>query len=246
MSELRELSRGLLDLLWPRACAGCEQASQELLCTACQGRLPWIDFEACTLCQQRARAPDADRCWPCAPRRRPLRAGVAGVWFTDAAADWIREFKYESSWQVSLGAQPRARIRAIAQAAAARVPGAAPDALVPMPLHRRRLRARGFNPSLGVARELTRVVQAPVAHALVRTRDTPSQTGLDRRARRRNVTKAFTARGPVPSRVWLVDDVVTTGATLEAAARSLRSAGAREVVGVCLARTPEPESDLRR
>jgi predicted amidophosphoribosyltransferase len=76
---------------------------------------------------------------------------------------------------------------------------------------------------------------------LARLRDTPSQTGLSRRARRRNVRGAFRALGPAPARVWLVDDVVTTGATLWEAARVLRRAGAREVVALCAARTPAPD-----
>ena len=75
---------------------------------------------------------------------------------------------------------------------------------------------------------------------LVRTRDTPTQTGLDRRARARNVAGAFraTTASSLPGRVWLVDDVVTTGATLFEAARALRRVGAGAVVGVCVARTP--------
>jgi predicted amidophosphoribosyltransferase len=70
-------------------------------------------------------------------------------------------------------------------------------------------------------------------------RDTPSQTGLDRRARARNVAGAFRVRrgARIPPRVWLVDDVVTTGATLAEAARVLRRAGARQVAAICAART---------
>ncbi len=80
--------------------------------------------------------------------------------------------------------------------------------------------------------------------ALVRIRDTPSQTGLDRRARRRNVRGAFRPRRGLRSTgpVWLVDDVVTTGATIAEAARALSRAGARPVVGVCVARTKDSGS----
>ena len=180
------------------------------------------------------------RCLPCAARRRPMQACVAGVRFEDDASLWIKRFKYASPWQGSLGASERARIRTLAHATLARAPVRLPDALVPIPLHRRRLRARGFNPSLVIARELARKTGVEVRHALVRTRDTTSQTGLSRSARRRNVANAFAVRGEVPERVWLVDDVVTTGATLEAAAHTLRRAGAKEVVGICLARTPPP------
>ena len=76
-------------------------------------------------------------------------------------------------------------------------------------------------------------------------RDTPSQTGLDRRARRANVRGAFRVRerrAPA-SVVWLVDDVVTTGSTLAECARTLRRAGAQRVVAICIARTPEAREE---
>ena len=100
---------------------------------------------------------------------------------------------------------------------------------------------RGFNPALTVARAVARSAAAPLdATALERVRDTPSQTGLDAAARRRNVRGALRARRSVPPRVWLVDDVITTGATLREAARALRGAGAETVIAVCAARTPRP------
>jgi ComF family protein len=119
------------------------------------------------------------------------------------------------------------------------VPGAAPDLVVPVPLHARRLRERGFSPAAQLARACARAARVPCAPVLLaRRRDTPSQTGLSRAARRRNVAGAFVARAAAPPRVWLVDDVATTGSTLSEAARALRRAGAREVLGVCLAHRP--------
>ncbi len=110
---------------------------------------------------------------------------------------------------------------------------------MPVANHPRRLRARGFNPASELARAIARPIGARLAvGALERVRDTPTQTGLDRAARRRNVRGAFRARAPLPARIWLVDDVVTTGSTLAEAARALRRAGARTVIGLCAARTP--------
>jgi ComF family protein len=112
--------------------------------------------------------------------------------------------------------------------------------VIPVPLHPRRLRERGFNQAALLARGIARSWGVHVAaRALQRVRDTPSQTGLGRRARRRNLAGAFQCRlaSPLPDRVWLVDDVVTTGSTLEEAARVLRRGGARHIAGVCAART---------
>jgi predicted amidophosphoribosyltransferase len=126
---------------------------------------------------------------------------------------------------------------------AARAPGPPPQLVVPVSLHPSRLRSRGFNPAALLARSIARELGAPVdPTALIRVRDTPSQTGLDRSARRRNVRGAFCARPRLlaPPRVWLVDDVVTTGSTVAEAARALRRAGAKSVTAVCAARTPGP------
>ena len=117
---------------------------------------------------------------------------------------------------------------------------------MPVPLHAARLRRRGFNPAAALARDLARASAAPLAFALARVRDTPSQTGLGRAGRRANVRGAFRVSAPSVFRasricarcVWLVDDVVTTGATLEECARALRAAGAVRVVALCAARTP--------
>ena len=153
--------------------------------------------------------------------------------------DWIHAFKYPPRGLRGLAPGPLALAAELAARSARRAPDAAPDLVVPVPLHPRRLRARGFNPALVVARAVARTAAAPLAAtALERVRDTPSQTGLSAAERRRNVRGALRARRAVPARVWLVDDVITTGATLREAARALRAAGARTVVAVCAARTP--------
>lgn len=108
--------------------------------------------------------------------------------------------------------------------------------VVPVPLHRSRRRHRGFNQAADLARRL----QLPVVHALKRVRPTPTQTGLPAAQRHRNVRGAFAlARGMdalAGSIVVLVDDVSTTGATLEACARVLKEAGAIEVRAITAAR----------
>ncbi len=134
----------------------------------------------------------------------------------------------------------RAVVRELARAAAARAPGPPPDWIVPVPLHSRRLRERGFNPAALIARELARTTGAHFEpRLLVRRRYTPSQTGLGREARRRNVEGAFACQPgfAFPGSIWLVDDVVTTRSTLEASGQALRDAGAEQVAAVCLART---------
>jgi ComF family protein len=121
------------------------------------------------------------------------------------------------------------------------LPGAGPDLLVPVPLHRRRERERGYNQALLVARRLERAWGVPVAaDALVRLTATAPQADLDARARRRNVRGAFgVVRAPAIAgrHIVLVDDVLTTGATASECARILSRAGASAVGVLTIART---------
>ncbi|WP_243050402.1 ComF family protein [Dyella sp. RRB7] len=116
-----------------------------------------------------------------------------------------------------------------------------PQLLVPLPLHPARLRQRGYNQALELARPVARTLQVPVRHdLLLRTRATKAQTELGAIARRRNVRGAFAAKPGVawPGHVALLDDVMTTGATLAECARVLRRAGVRRIDVWALARAP--------
>jgi predicted amidophosphoribosyltransferase len=110
--------------------------------------------------------------------------------------------------------------------------------LVPVPLHRRRLRSRGYNQAAAIADALARRVRLPVADRLARSGPSLTQVGRDRAERRAGPAGAIRVRAPqAPPRVLLVDDVVTTGATLAACRAALVPAGAMEVSAVVFART---------
>ncbi len=116
-----------------------------------------------------------------------------------------------------------------------------PDVVVPVPLHAHRLRRRGYDQALELARPLARSLGLPLrADLLERIRATAPQSELDADARHRNLTRAFavTASAPLPAHVALVDDVMTTGATLHAAAKALRKAGVARVDAWVCARVP--------
>jgi ComF family protein len=121
---------------------------------------------------------------------------------------------------------------------AAKVP--LPDLLIPVPLHRERLRERGFNQALELARPLGRRFDIPLdLHSIRRQRETAPQSGLERKARRRNLKGAFILTRELEAKhVALVDDVVTTGSTVSELARMLKRGGVQRVDIWALARTP--------
>jgi ComF family protein len=240
-SKLAEFSRGALELVLPPTCGGCGARidSAAVLCRACDSRLERIPLRACRLCQEIPPRPDGDFCADCGVADSPLRACLAAFQFEGEAAEWIHRFKYPKKGLRGLDPAPASIVAAMLREAASRTPGLRPGLVVPVPLHPHRLRLRGFNPAAELGRSLARECDIPFdAVALCRTRDTPSQTGLDRHARRRNVRGAFRSRPGrhIPEWIWLVDDVVTTTSTLTEAALALRAAGARVVIGLCAAR----------
>jgi ComF family protein len=122
-------------------------------------------------------------------------------------------------------------------------PTALPALILPVPLHRTRLRQRGYNQALELARPLGAALAVPVRHdLLLRTRATAAQSELDAPARRRNVRGAFALRADarLPAHVAILDDVMTTGTTLSECARVLKRAGVARVTAWALARAPMP------
>jgi len=238
----------LVDLLLPPVCAACgrDVARSRPLCPRCWGQLEHIPADLCVACQSlgpaaggRCRACEADR------EARTLDACIAPVFFEGGGARWVRRFKYAGRGLSSLDPGAEAVAAGLVRDAARRLADALPwqaEAVVPVPAHPRRLRERGFSAAAVLARAVSEECRVPLRPELLRRlRHTPSQTGRGVAERRRNVTGAFAALPETPERVWLVDDVVTTAATLGEAARTLRAAGAGQVAAACAARTPRPE-----
>ncbi|MEN8185409.1 MAG: ComF family protein, partial [Myxococcota bacterium] len=229
------------ELLLPPACAGCGRGvGAGPLCSRCDTSLPRIPHGHCALCQAAPPLPGSRCCPACREGSSPLAACLAAAPYAGEVARAVQRFKYPRPGILGMDPAPGALLRSLLGEAAARSPDRG-QLVVPVPQHPARLRRRGFNPAAELARPLARVHGirfAPVA--LERLRDTRSQTGLDRRERGRNVAGAFRVRvgQAIPPLVWLVDDVVTTGATLREAAQALRDAGARNVTALCAARTP--------
>jgi len=242
-------------LPWWRAIDGCPR------CGLADGALPTLDdfdvSDGSTRARERGTnrvgraVPDVDSgsaraCPGCHTEGSALHASQTLLRYVAGPRVWIPRFKHHSSpfgpplasrLAVAFYCAELARVlaRRIAQARLER-----PGLILPIPLHPRRHRLRGFNQSHWIADQIGRVLSVHVAsRTLVRLRNTPAQAFLDARARRTNLAGAFgiRTRAALPSRIWLVDDVLTTGATLESAAETLLGAGVDEVIAITLAAT---------
>ncbi|MBE0598511.1 MAG: ComF family protein, partial [Desulfuromonadales bacterium] len=178
------------------------------------------------------------RCEACL-RRPPAFAWVSALGlYQESLREAVHRFKFEGAIGLD-----RALARLLGEAVAAERPGYVPDLIVPVPLHRRRLRQRSYNQALLLARQLGRCWRVPVAaRMLVRTRATVPQQGLSAEARRHNLGGAFRLQEEVAGRkILLLDDVLTTGATVDECSRLLRRGGAAEIGVAVLGRAPRPD-----
>lgn len=125
--------------------------------------------------------------------------------------------------------------RLLARHAASRV---SPECIMPVPLHASRIRERGFNQAMELARPVGRALRIPIdTRTCHRNRATPAQSGMSRQGRQTNIRDAFKIRRPVPAtHIALIDDVMTTGSTVNELARALKTNGAREVSVIVVAR----------
>jgi ComF family protein len=228
-------ARALLGAMLPRYCALCGEASGEAaLCAPCMNALPALP-PACPVCA--LPSPGAAVCGTCLAHPRKVTATLAACIYAFPLDRLVQGLKY--GHRLAL-AQPLGDALAAAVLRSPRSSGR-PEALVPMPLARARQRERGFNQAIEIARVVSRRTGVALCHALARPLARPPQAGLPWRERRRNVRGAFTAVVPVAGRhLALVDDVMTTGATVEAAAGALLAAGAARVDAWVVARTPPP------
>lgn len=236
-------TRAALDFALPPRCAGCGAITAEvdLFCNPCWGQVDFLGPGGCTTCGLPLEATEAETCGACLaepPRLDRIRAAVA---YGDTARSLVLRLKY-------------GRKTALARTMATYMKRALADLhrdalLVPVPLHRWRLWARGFNQSALIARALANDSGSPLAVDLLRRkRATPKLKGMSVSERRKAVGGAFALRDGQDvrgRRIILVDDVYTTGSTATACAKLLKRHGAASVELIAWARVIRPTVAFR-
>ena len=232
MQKLQYHLQKLLDLLFPQQCVACK-CSGYVLCPTCQANIQPLTPPFCHHCSSRLTLDGI--CRKC--RYHPLNMnGLRAVGtYEEPLRTCIHALKYDGKTQL---AEPLGNLLAKAYVAY----GLQIDVIIPVPLHSERLQQRGYNQAVLLARQCALQIAIPIREdILIRQRATPAQVGLVAQERQQNVTGAFVcnpafARGALHKRkVLIIDDVCTTGATLEACTAPLFAAGALEVWGLVLA-----------
>ncbi len=228
-------------LALPQRCELCVAAAgAALLCARCTAALPRLSA-ACAICA--LPSPGGAICGACLAHPPPYAAAIAPLVYAFPVDRLLQRLKYGgrlvlADWAAATLAA------AIATALARRAKDAWPDRIVALPLAASRQRERGFNQAQEIASRIAPATALPLATPLARIAGGPPQASLSWAQRARNVRGAFAVEGEVRgARIALVDDVMTTGATLAEAARALRGAGAARVECWVVARTLHPGQD---
>ncbi len=236
------LFKHVLDFILPTFCAYCGDrlgdSSVPYFCSSCWNDFTLIQEPVCSCCGKPFESPEAlthspdHECGACRREHPFFDQSLSVGYFEGSLREAIHQFKYRPCRSLGkpLGQWMRRNIRLVSDI----------DLLMPVPLHARRLKKRGFNQALMLAFQISKECKIPLSYDnLVRTKHTKPQVELSSDERIKNVAGAFDLRKPVllqDTRILLVDDVLTTGATMNECARVLKNAGAGQVTALTLAR----------
>lgn len=228
-----------IDLLFPRRCPVCDgivMPKGRLICPECVKKLSFVKDPVCKRCGKEVISADIEYCFDCVRHKRTFEYGRALVNYDEIARSSMAKIKYKNKREYldfygeAICARYEKQIRRMEA-----------DVLVPVPVHPSRRRERGFNQAELLARRIGERLEIPVCpQMLVRNKKTVPQKGLDPAGRLKNLEEAFLAGEPLKGveGVILVDDIYTTGSTIEACTRALKKAGVKNVyfLTICIGR----------
>ena len=234
-TDNRTLREKLLDLFFPPRCPFCDEvifSGADPVCGRCKKKLRFVTEPFCMKCGKPLQSGEAEYCDDCGKNPHVFRACRAVLVYDDMTRHSVYRFKYGGRKEYA---------RCYGELAAQRlgdwIGHIRPDAIIPVPLHKSRFRKRGYNQAELFARRLGKLTGIPVMpRAAARVKNTKPQKRLDYEGRQKNLKKAFKIRqnDVKLKRVLLVDDIYTTGSTLDALAACFHEAGVSQVYGLTL------------
>jgi ComF family protein len=234
--EWLNIINGFLSILFPTQCAGCKRYIKDFkyvyVCPACYEGLRLLPQRICPACAKPIQSEHADGCRECKERGNEFSYVLAAGVYEGALKEMIHYMKFnnkKSAAKVAAGLIMERVDHKIFTGA---------DMIVPAPLSRGSAAERGYNQTYEVAKVLSAQTGIPLAQSVRKIRETLPQNKLDRKERLKNLKGAFEVKDDVSGKtVVVVDDVFTTGATINEIARTLKKASAKEVRGLVIARS---------
>ncbi len=232
---MENIKEYIINLFFPRRCPVCGDIVQpfgELICPGCVGKLSPVGQPVCKKCGKEVESRQMEYCRDCARTPKAFEQNFALLNYNSAASRSMSAIKYKGRREY-LDFYSQAACRRFAKT----IRRLSPDAIVPVPIHPTRMRARGFNQAELLARRIGTQLEIPVfPKALRRAKKTLPQKQLNQQERLKNLRQAFVPGNlpPEVGTVLLVDDIYTTGSTLEACAQALKAMGVKKVYGLTL------------
>lgn len=226
-----QMKDAALNLIFPPVCPVCGKPATGYIHPECEERLVPVNRQRCIVCGKQLGDGRETLCLDCRHRRHEFNQTISVFQYTEAARQCIYRLKYKNKREY---AAPLGHL--MWKYAGRRIRFYRPEVIVPVPMYAAKKRRRGYNQAELLAQALSRESGIPCApDALIRTRATRPMKELSGGERAANLAGAFQADGPLPwKRVLLLDDIYTSGSTLDACAAALKEAGVQEVCGICL------------
>ena len=229
--ELVQLGfKSTIDLVFPYRCALCKEPSNQGFCPNCQKLLPWIK-SGCLICNRHMNSWGV--CGICQNKKPCYAYSIVPFRYDSPISNIIQQLKYSEQlhYAFALGKMLSSQIMASKSNL--------PEVIIPIPLHQKRIRTRGFNQASEIAKVVSKNTRIPLQQKyLIRSRNTDSQTGLSEKMRNKNMKHAFIVKSTkYNEHVALLDDVITSGATVNSAASALLKSGIAKVSVWAIAKT---------
>jgi ComF family protein len=226
---------GIINIFFPRRCPVCDdivRKAEGLVCRACMPRIKYVEGPTCMKCGKMLKSAGLEYCYDCDGKTHIYDRGMA-LYDYKSISDSIYRFKYKGRREYAsfYGEE-------ICKYLGEEIKRLKPDALLPVPIHRKRIRERGYNQAALLAEEMSKGLRIPVMDRLIiRRRRTAPQKDLNERERQNNLKKAFKiSQNDVKlNTAIIIDDIYTTGSTIDAVAEELRRAGVLKIYFVALA-----------